>query len=217
MAKGAAWSIAPLHKRRSRAPWQGRRTQNGGCFYATHWRPSLLDLTKEPLDVRIICLELREAGRVAHRLFLTPQIAHKTRGRIKTLAIIGMVTKDIAKNLHGLRPIAGAGYAHGVDTAKMGALGCEIGRLLELGQLILLGTGPYEPKAKGIVSRRRRRLSREERAQDRLALRVTSKSPVKVREGHRRRDEVRIQLQGLPEFRLRLARPAELDHYEPEL
>src|SRR5208283_101056 len=68
-----------------------------------------------------------------------------------------MAPKDIAQNLHGLSAIAGAGDAHGVDIAKMGALGCEIGRLPELAQRILMAASPHEPKAERILSRRGRR------------------------------------------------------------
>ena len=101
VAKGASWSIASLHRQRE-TPWQGSKAQNGGCFRANRLAAkSLLDLTEEALDVRIIGLKLRKAGRVAHRLFLMPQIARKTGGGVKTLAIIDVATEQIAQNLHG--------------------------------------------------------------------------------------------------------------------
>src|SRR5208283_112371 len=101
VAKGASWSITSLHRQRET---HGQRQQGAEWRVLPRNRlaaKSLLDLTEEALDVRIIGLKLRKAGRVAHRLFLMPQIARKTGGGVKTLAIIDMATEQIAQNLHG--------------------------------------------------------------------------------------------------------------------
>src|SRR5208282_3471971 len=78
----------------------------------------LPDLAQETLDIRIVGLQLCEAGRVGQRLLLMPQIALKTGGGVKALSIIGMATEQFAQNLGRLCPVAGAGDAHGVDIAK---------------------------------------------------------------------------------------------------